>query len=128
MGAVPTTDNAAADFVNNVINILITGGEDAAKAYIAAQAPVLEGPIVGVLTNEALSLIGDAIDKAVAIRVDAVVIQIQTGNETSGVNQTYQQLQAAKASGDSNAYDAALAAFAKAAASLAHGDGISNNT
>lgn len=127
MGTNATTVNAAADFANNVVGLLISEGEAAAKAYITVQAPFLEAPVIGFFTNELIDLLGSAIKKNIAEITTAVVIDIQTGIETSSVNQTFKNLQSAKAKGDADAISEAQAAFIKAAASLAHSDGSSTN-
>lgn len=123
-----SSDNPLADVFNNVINILTTDGEDAAKAYILTTPLAwMEGPGVDLITNGIIDWFGNKLDILVAQRADKIAFEIQTGSEDSAVKSTYAAYQAAKQSGDANAQNDAFNKFAAAAAALAHSDGTSNN-
>jgi hypothetical protein len=123
MGTTPTTVDATAKFFNELVAAAISGGEKGLEAYLAVAAPILEGPIVGVLTNEVISLIGQAVYTNLANLATALVIDFQTNGEESKAYQAVTNLNAAKAAGDANAIAKASQDFDNALGGLIHSDG-----
>jgi hypothetical protein len=126
MGATPVTDDVLADFFDGLVNAAIQGGEDAAKTYIAAQAPFLELPVISVFTNEIISLLGSAIYSQSSNLVAIAVLDVQTNLEKSAVGNAITYLQSAQASGDKDAIASANSNFNAAVLSLMHSDGSAN--
>lgn len=124
MGAVPVLKNELADFFDQVIQAGMSGGEKGVEAYLAVQAPVLEGPILGVITNAIIEAVGAAVAKNMEKMASALVIDFETYGETSKAYQAIQGLKDAKAKGDENAIKKASADYDDAMAKLIHWDGI----
>jgi hypothetical protein len=127
MGTTPTSTDLTANFVNGLVGAFISGDVTVVEAYIGAQVPVLEAPVVSLFTNEIITLIANAIKKNVSEIATAIVIDIQTNGEESAVNETFKNYQAAKLTGNQDEITAAQQAFINAAASLAHSDGSATN-
>lgn len=124
MGA-PTTDNKAAEIVNEVIRALMSGGVLAAETYLNTLAPgILQLPVVGFLLDEGLQYLAQALSVAGQEFATQIVIDIQTNGEASRVVTAGTALQIALASGDQSAIDGAAATLTAAYGDLIHWDGI----
>lgn len=127
MGAVPETTNTIATIIDGFVKAAITGGEDAAEAYIGVQAPFLELPVINIFTNWAISLFGNAIYSNAANLVAIAVIDVQTNLEKSAFKSAVDALTKAKQGGDANAVKSANDQFNKAASALIFWDGDSSS-
>ena len=124
MSTTPTTTNEAAVFFDGLVQAMITGGEDVAKAYIlTTPAAFLEGPVIDVFTNWILDGLADAVYQQTANLVTKVVIDIQTDVEKSEIADAVASVVAAKVVGDPNALAKAYVQFDSAVANLIHSDG-----
>lgn len=123
MGATPVLKNALADFFDQVIGVAMTGGEKGVEAFLAVQVPFLEGPIIGVITNEIIEAVGAAVAKNFMKMATAFAIDFQINGEESEAYKATHALKDAKAKGDPNAIKKASDDFDKAMASLVHWDG-----
>lgn len=103
----PTT-NTAASIVGGVINAIMTGGEDAALTYLAANVPVFATIIGAMIASWALGLIVGPIETYLINNATGIVLSIQTSTEQANVVATATALQIAQASGDQNAINTAL--------------------
>ena len=119
----PTSDNKIADFVNGLVNALMSGGVTAAQTYLTATSPIFAYPFINWLSNIALNYLAGIIGTAVKNALDTIVIDIQTNGEASSVIQTATALAIAQASGDVNAITQAKHAAIDAWAALIHSDG-----
>lgn len=124
----PQTDNKVADFMNNLINAFLQGGETAAEAYVVGLDPaILALPIVELLIKDGLSWIGNYIDAYLARAATGIVIDIQTNGEKSDALNAATALQFAIASGDQAAIQAAADNAAAAYKKLINWDGSATN-
>ncbi len=123
MGTMPVLKNELADFFDGVIQAGMGGGEKGVEAYIAVQAPVLEGPFLGIITNAVVEAVGSAVAKNMEKMSTALVIDFQVNGETSKAYQAIQALKDAKAKGNADAIKQASDDYDKAMAALVHWDG-----
>lgn len=122
----PTTDNKLADVVSRVLKELIEGeGKDAIEATLLQTYPFLGLPFIKqvfeMVLNEAVQQI-----YINAARVStSIIIDVQVNQESSGVLNSFQNLQMAIASGDKNAIAMASADLSVSYGNLIHSDGWS---
>lgn len=119
-----TTTDPWIVFIDNVIAALMSGGVDAAKAYIlTTPAAWTEGPVVGLITNEILQILSTEFQKYTSGIVALAVLDIQTGLEKSQLGNAAIQVRNAQANGNANDIAEANTAFDQALANLAGWDG-----
>lgn len=119
-----TTTDPWIVFIDNVIAALMSGGVDAAKAYIlTTPAAWAEGPVVGLITNEILQILSTEFQKYTSGIVALAVLDIQTGLEKSQLGNAAIQVRNAQANGNANDIAEANTAFDQALANLAGWDG-----
>jgi hypothetical protein len=119
-----TTTDPWIMFIDNVIAALMSGGVDAAKAYIlTTPAAWTEGPVVSLITNEILQVLSTEFQKYTSGIVALAVLDIQTGLEKSQLGNAAIQVRNAQANGNANDIAEANTAFDQALANLAGWDG-----
>lgn len=105
----PTTSNTAANIINDVISALMSGGEQAAEAYLTALDPaILSVPIIAWLMDEGVQWLGQILSIAAQKFADNVIIDIQTNAENSEVINASTALALAIGSGDQSAIQNAV--------------------
>lgn len=121
----PQLKNAAANFVNGLIQAILIGGKDAAEAYIATQDPELMAiePIRW-MVDEGLDLLVGAITTNFAKAASAAVIDSQTKGEASTAVTAAMALQFAEAGGKEDEIQSAIQTAAKAYAGVTNWDGV----
>lgn len=115
--------NPIAAFINGILDAGIKGGETAVETYVGVQIPILEAPIVSLLTNEVIELIGNNLDETLADVVDMIVNEVQTNAQNSVLVSASKARIKAKASGDPAKIAAATAATVAAYGALGHFNG-----
>ena len=124
MGATPTTSNAVVGFFDGLAKAILAGGQDAAKAFIlTTPAAWLYAPVMSLITEYFIGLLAQAIYTQASNIIAMAVISVQTDLEKSKVGSAVTNLQAAHATGDTNAINEANTQFDQAVASLIHSDG-----
>jgi hypothetical protein len=124
----PSTDNAVADFFNNIISALIKGGDVAAEAYITTLDPaILALPPVALLVDQGVQYLGQIVNAYVAKGLTSIVIDVQTKGEESSCLQAALALQEAINKGDQDAINQAVQNASNAYGSLIHWNGSSSN-
>lgn len=121
--AIPT-QNPIAAFINGVVQAATVGGETAVEAFIAAEVPFLEAPVVSVFTNYFVDQVAQAVSTQIQNIVTSIVIDVQTGLETSAVYMAAQALQKAQDANDPAAIAAAIQGAVNAYAGLVNSDGV----
>lgn len=123
----PTTENKTAGIVNKILNGLIEGaGVDALKVALTAEFPWLGLPFVKQLFSFILDKVAAAIYKQAAFIATKIVIDMQVKQEVGGVNNAFDNLTMAVASGDQIAIDKASANLSTMYGNLIHYDGSSS--
>lgn len=121
-GPAPQT-NALAAFLSGVIHAAATGGEIAAKAFVAVEAPFLNLPVVRIFTNYVIHACAMAAYQTFATIVTMIVIDVQTRGEAAAAIAAAKKLQEAQDAGDQTAIDKATQDAIDAYAKLVQGDG-----
>lgn len=124
-GPEPFPTNPTASVVNQAIDGVFNVAAKMADAAIFTAAPFLADPVLSELTEEAVQLIANAVYKQFATFVTFEIIDFQSGVEASDQQKALTALKVAQKSGDQNAIQTALTAFAKSCESLTHLDGAS---
>ena len=120
MGTTPSSVNSVANTIDGIVQSAITGGEQAAQAYITTQVPWLEWPVISIFTNAIIGALGKSIYTQTSALVANVVIDVQVNLEKSAVASAIAQMKQAQVSGDPNDNTKANAAFDSAVAGLIH--------
>ena len=119
----PTTTNQTANNLNTAIlkvsGTLCTMVETA----IIADVPFLGAPVVKQLWETLFNFIASYFIKYSENGVTFAVIDVQTDQEQSNMSDALKNLLAAEKSGDQNAIQNAIAAYAVAQSALVHDDG-----
>ena len=124
MGTVPTTDNQAAEILDQVISLLMSGGLVAAEAYLTSLAPeVLSLPVIAWIMDQGLSYVAQIVSVAGQKFATQIVVDIQTHGEKSSVITTATALQFALSSGNQTDIDLATKNASTAWGNLIHYDG-----
>lgn len=117
----PTTTNATASAVNDILKTIIEGaGQGAIEAAAIADFPWLGLPIIKQLFELVLSKITGLIYQDAANAATKIVIDVQVNVEKSQVLNAFQTLQMAIASGDKNAIQQASTDLDNCYGSLIH--------
>ncbi len=85
--------NQATVIFNGIINALFEGGEAAAEAYIEAQLPFLDMPVIKDVFQMFISWLGNAAATDVKTVVDFLVLNFQNQGQDSAVYQAMNQIQ-----------------------------------
>lgn len=124
MGDTPTANNQIAEFLDQFINALVTGGEVAAEAYITSLDPALLAvPIIKWFVDQGVQYLGKLLSVATQKVITGLVIDIQTNGEESAVLTSATALALAQGSGDPAAVQNAVNDAIKAWGELIHWDG-----
>lgn len=122
-----STDNKAADIINDIIRAFASGGEAAAEAYITTLAPAVFGfPIMQFLLDQFVGYLGQFLSIASQNFADSIVIDIETHGEESSVINTAVALQYALGSGDKDAISLATKNLSTAYSNLFNFNGSSS--
>lgn len=109
--------------LNQIIDLIDSGGVAAAKAWLTVNAPILEAPVIGFFTNEVLEALENGLGKFEKVVVDRIVNDVQiTGQKLVLVN-AGSALTSARRSGDTNAIAIAKQNYIIAQASIVRDDG-----
>jgi hypothetical protein len=128
MGTVPQDTDVVAEVLNRFLKAIATGGATAAEIYVKSLAPgVLTLPIISQLLDFGISEITNVLYGFLANSITAIVIDIQTSGEKSGVVNASTALTLAQASGDINAIQTATNNLVQAWGNLIHWDGSANS-
>lgn len=122
-GGVPTTVNpgatAADDLIKQLEDLLVPG----LNAALAAALPVLEAPIISLITGVVEKYIEDHLTQFLELGATFMVIDAQVAEEESNMEPAEAALDAAEKSGDPNAIKEAMQEFADDQSHLVHDDG-----
>ena len=127
----PTTTNATATTVNTDVNDVVKAAEQIAitaeETALDTAAPFFAVPVIKEITDEVLTLgteyLGGKISVAVQQVGTFVVIDTQVSSEKSGISAALATLMLAEKSGNAQAIQEAIAAYAKAQSALINSDG-----
>lgn len=120
----PTTVNKTANIVNQILNGLISeAGADAVKAALIVEFPWLGLPFIKQLFSFIVDKVAAIIYKQAAFAATKIIIDMQVNAEVGGVNDAFDNLTMAVASGDQIAIDKASANLSTAYGDLIHYDG-----
>jgi hypothetical protein len=125
MATIPTETNTAAGKVDAAINSAIQTAIPAVEALVYADAPFLAIPVVKQLFEALLGYLAGKFSSVLQDVGTFTVIDVQVSNEQSAVTRALATLNAAKASGDTQAIMTAEQNYANAISSLIHSDGSS---
>jgi hypothetical protein len=124
MGSVPTDTDPVATAFNTFLNILITGGDAAAEAFLTGLDPGLLGaPIISAILDFGVAEFGKYLYNFLATMGTNLIIDIQTNGEESKVVSAGTALQLAEGSNNVQAIQQATQAMVAAWGSLIHYDG-----
>lgn len=124
MGTEPATTNQVASIVNQILAGLIEGtGTTAVETAVIAANPWLGLPFIKQLFDFIVEHVAAAIYKEVALAATKIIIDVQIDVETGTVNNAFQTLQMAVASGDNTAIAKASSDLSDAYGKLIHYDG-----
>lgn len=101
----------------------MSSGEVAVQAAIVADVPFLGLPVISQIFGWLLGLVEGYFYTEAANAVTKLIIDLQTDSEVTATQTAYTAAQAAIASGDANAIQAASTNLDSAFASLIHSDG-----
>lgn len=119
-----TTTNQAATILNEVIGILMTGGEKAAEIYLTALDPgLLAIPIIAWLMDEGIEWLGQIVSIAGQKTIDGIVIDVQKNGEQSQAVTAATALILANGSGNADGITQATTALEAAYKSAINYDG-----
>lgn len=114
-----------ADFFNGLISALMTGGETAAEAYIAAADPALMAiPPIRWLVDEGIQYLGNLVDVFLAKSATGIIIDVQTNGQNSSAVIATTALKFAEASGNKDAIKKAIAEASAAYKALGNWNGV----
>jgi len=119
----PTTVNPIASAVNSGIAAAVKAGETQVEALILADAPWAGLPVIKQLLEALIGYIGGKFSEVLQGVGTFTVIDVQVGHEKSAISQALADLVAAEKSGDQNAIQLAIQAYANAQSALVGDDG-----
>jgi hypothetical protein len=122
----PQTDNSVADFAGKSVSEILEIILKLAETAMIAAVPLLGSPFLSPIWEGLLNWIWGFVRKAAAQQSAFVVMDIQIAIEEKKDAQAFKDLQAAQATGDQAAIDAARAKADAAAASAIHYNGNAN--
>lgn len=123
MGTVPTQTNKWATLFQQVIALLVTGGEKAANVAIVASAPAFANPFLNYILSEVLDWLGSQIRVFGAQIAVSAITDFQTNGEKSAVHQAAKDLIDAHNQGDPDEIKKHDDALAAAYSDAIHWDG-----
>lgn len=120
----PTTTNQTATDADKVIHGLIFDvAVQAAEAEIISAVPLMGAPVIKQIDEEILKLVAEKIYQKLALGVNFVIIDSQTGAEAASANAAREELKKAINGGDADAISQATKDFMASFGKLVHADG-----
>lgn len=121
--SIPVAANPIAAFLNGLVKAAIGGGEKGLEVYATTQVPALGLPIISIIFDDAVELVGDNINETIADIIDMLVNEVQVNAQNSSLVSASRARIAAKATNDPQKIAAATAAAIAAYQRLGHFDG-----
>lgn len=116
-----TSDEMTA-LIDGIIKAAIDGGDVAIEAFITAQLPFFANPILQYILDMGVSWIGGIVYDQLSTIAINLMIDFKTNGENSDVLKAAEVLQAAQASNNQGAIDAATKDLIAAYGNLVHVD------